>query len=298
MSGAVTPEGSAGTHREPFGARLGRAMAELGPLCVGVDPHPGLLAAWGLPDTAAGVREFALRTADAVAGTAAACKPQSALFERHGSAGVAVLEELLAACRERGLLTVLDAKRGDIGSTMTGYAQAYLADGSPLAADAVTLSPYLGFGSLAPAVDLARATGRGVFVLCLTSNPEGAEVQHARRDGTSVAASVAAQAGRVNAGALADGGVLGPVGLVVGATIGDSARAAGVDLAAVRGALLAPGIGAQGAGPEDLRAVFGPALPQVLATASRSVLGAGPDAQAVRAAARGLAEALRRAVAG
>src|SRR5690606_8562055 len=124
-------------------------------------------------------------------------------------------------------LTVLDAKRGDIGSTMSGYADAYLRDGAPLAADALTLSPYLGFGSLRPAVDAALATGRGLFVLALTSNPEGPQVQHARgTDGRSVAGMVAAEAAAINAGALdpASGVRLGPVGLVVGATVGDAPR--------------------------------------------------------------------------
>src|SRR5699024_11095656 len=139
--------------------------------------------AWGLADDAGGLRSFALRVIDALGGRVAALKPQSAFFERHGTAGVAVLEEVRAAARAAGTRTILDVKRGDIGSTMAGYAQAYLADGAPLASDAVTLSPYLGLGSLAPAVELAHATGRGVFVLGLTSNPEGASVQHAAGPG-------------------------------------------------------------------------------------------------------------------
>ena len=157
----------------PFGARLADAMEDQGPLCVGIDPHPGLLDSWGLTDSAAGLRDFALRTVDAVGGRVAAVKPQSAFFERHGSAGIAVLEETLAALRDVGTLSVLDVKRGDIGSTMAGYAQAHLSDGAPLAADSITVSPYLGYGSLTPALDLAEANGRGIFVLALTSNPEG-----------------------------------------------------------------------------------------------------------------------------
>jgi orotidine-5'-phosphate decarboxylase len=253
-----------------------------GPLCVGIDPHPALLAAWGLDDDAAGLRSFALTVLDAVGGRVAAVKPQSALFERHGSAGVAVLEEVVAAGRETGTLVVVDAKRGDIGSTMEGYADAYLRDGSPLAGDALTVSPYLGFGSLDPAVDLALATGRGLFVLCLTSNKEGHEVQHARTDdGVSVAAAIAARAAAVNAGA----DPLGSIGLVVGATVGDAAQRTGTDLTRVNGPLLAPGVGAQGAGARELAAVFGAARHQVLASSSRGVLAAGPDVAALRAAA-------------
>ncbi|ADG74744.1 orotidine 5'-phosphate decarboxylase [Cellulomonas flavigena DSM 20109] len=268
--------------RAPFGARLAAAMDDHGPLCVGIDPHASLLEAWGLTDDAAGVRSFALRVMEAVGGRVAAVKPQAAFFERHGAAGVAALEEVVAAGRESGTLVVVDAKRGDIGSTMGAYADAFLRDGSPLAGDALTVSPYLGFGSLDPAVELARETGRGLFVLCLTSNAEGHEVQHARTaDGVSVAAAVAARAAELNAGA----DELGSVGLVVGATIGDAAVRAGVELAAVRGPLLAPGVGAQGAGAAELAEVFGGARRQVLASSSRGVLRTGPDVAALRAAA-------------
>jgi orotidine-5'-phosphate decarboxylase len=277
----------------PFGARLAEAMSAHGPLCVGIDPHVSLLGAWGLPDSPEGLRRFALTVMEAVGGSVAAVKPQAAFFERHGSAGVAVLEEVVVAGRDTGTLVVLDAKRGDIGSTMDAYADAYLRDGSPLAADALTVSPYLGFGSLAPAVDAALATGRGLFVLALTSNPEGPAVQHARdASGVAVADRVAREAAAANAAELArTGGDLGSIGLVVGATTGDAAARLGVDLAAVRGPLLAPGVGAQGAGPAELAAVFGGARSSVLASSSRGVLVAGPDVRALRGAARAAADA-------
>lgn len=284
--------------RAPFGARLASAMDAFGPMCVGIDPHPGILASWGLPDSAAGARELGLRVVEAVQGTVAAVKPQSAFYERHGSAGVAALEDVLAAAHAAGLLTVLDAKRGDIGSTMAAYADAYLRDGSPLAADALTVSPYLGFGALEPAVSAALETGRGLFVLCLTSNPEGPGVQHARRGAgastVTVAAQVAAAAAQVNAGATP----LGSVGLVVGATVGDAARSTGTDLAAVNGPLLAPGVGAQGAGAAELAAVFAGARQAVLATSSRGVLGAGPDRAGLRAAAQEASAQARAALRG
>lgn len=266
-----------------FGQRLAAAMDEHGPLCVGIDPHPGLLDDWGLADDVEGLRRFALTVLEAVGGHVAAVKPQAAFFERHGSRGVAVLEEVVAAGRDTGTLVIVDAKRGDIGSTMAAYADAFLRDGSPLAGDALTVSPYLGFGSLDPAVDLALASGRGLFVLCLTSNKEGHEVQHARTaDGVSIAALVAARAAALNA----DASPLGSIGLVVGATVGDAAERTGVDLAAVNGPLLAPGVGAQGAGPRELAQVFGSARRQVLASSSRGVLAAGPAVVALRAAAR------------
>jgi len=271
-----------------FGARLAAAMDAHGPLCVGIDPHPGLLAAWGLSDDVVGLRAFARTVLDAVAGHVAAVKPQSALFERHGAAGVAVLEEVVAAGRETGTLVIVDAKRGDIGSTMVAYADAYLRDGSPLAGDALTVSPYLGFGSLAPAVEAAASSGRGLFVLALTSNPEGASVQHARdADGVAVAAQIARAAGALNALEIdASGASLGSVGLVVGATVGPAAAQLGIDLVAVRGPLLAPGVGAQGAGAAELAAVFGAARRAVLASSSRGVLAAGPDRASLLAAAR------------
>ena len=288
----------------PFGARLAAAMDADGPLCVGIDPHASLLRAWGLPDDVDGLREFSLRVVDALGGKVAAFKPQAAFFERHGSRGLAVLEEVIAAARAAGsggtgTLTIVDAKRGDIGSTMGAYAEAFLADGSPLAGDALTVSPYLGFGSLQPAVELAAATGRGLFVLCLTSNKEGHEVQHARTEGPegvlggTVAALMAARAAVLNAGAEP----MGSVGLVVGATIGDAVGATGTDLTAVNGPLLAPGVGAQGAGERELATTFGDARRNVLASSSRAVLAAGPDPDALvsaaRAAARGAKIALR-----
>lgn len=307
--------------REPFGARLAAAMDDHGPLCVGIDPHASLLAAWGLSDDVDGLREFSLRVVDALGGRVAAFKPQSAFFERHGSRGLAVLEEVIAAAGasgpggtggtgSTGTLTIVDAKRGDIGSTMGAYAEAFLADGSPLAGDALTVSPYLGFGSLQPAVELAAATGRGLFVLCLTSNKEGFEVQHARAGGAeavpgeavggtageavggTVAALMAARAAVLNAGAEP----MGSVGLVVGATIGDAVRTTGTDLAAVNGPLLAPGVGAQGAGERELATTFGAARHNVLASSSRAVLAAGPDPDALLRAAQAAAREARAAL--
>ena len=285
---------------DSFGARLRVAMDELGPLCAGIDPHPGLLAHWGLDETVQGLETFAMTCVEAFAGTVAVVKPQSAFFERFGSAGIAVLERTLTGLREAGTLSVLDVKRGDIGSTMTAYAQAYLSDDSPLRADAITLSPFLGFGSLSPALDLARESGRGVFVLALTSNPEGPGVQHATLDGRSVAGRIVDGVTRLNAindandAGNADGGarVLGSVGMVIGATVGDAVRRLGLDLAGANAPLLAPGVGAQGATTADLRMVFGAATGNVLASSSREILGAGPQGPALKAAARHTARQL------
>jgi orotidine-5'-phosphate decarboxylase len=274
-----------------FGARLRVAMDELGPLCAGIDPHPALLAHWGLDETVHGLERFAMTCVEAFAGTVAVVKPQSAFFERFGSVGVAVLERTLTGLREAGTLSLLDVKRGDIGSTMTAYAHAYLSHDSPLRADAITVSPFLGFESLRPALDLAQESGRGLFVLTLTSNPEGAQVQHAIRDGRAVAASIVDGVTTSNA-ADACAGVLGSVGMVVGATVGDAVQRLGLDLAAANAPLLAPGVGAQGATPDDLRTLFGAALDNVLASSSREILGAGPDVAALKAAARHTAQQL------
>ncbi|GAB3442549.1 orotidine-5'-phosphate decarboxylase [Actinophytocola sediminis] len=270
--------------RAPFGARLTTAVSLRGPLCVGIDPHPSLLVDWGLPVSSAGLERFALTCVEALAGEVAVLKPQSAFFETFGSAGVAVLERVIAESRQAGALVLLDVKRGDIGSTMAAYATAYLADDSPLAADAVTVSPYLGFGSLEPALALAEQTGRGVFVLALTSNPEGASVQRAVSGERTVAQSIVDEAAARNAG----GSPLGPVGLVIGATVGDH----GLDLSAHHGAFLAPGFGAQGGTVADLRTVFGQNLRHVLPSTSRAVLQHGPEVASLRAAAHRVRDSL------
>jgi orotidine-5'-phosphate decarboxylase len=260
----------------PFGARLRAAMDLRGPLCVGIDPHPSLLADWGLPDDASGLEKFTMTAVEALAGTVAAVKPQSAFFERRGSAGIAVLERAVGACRDRGALVVLDVKRGDIGSTAQAYADAYLDPSSPLAADAITASPFLGVGSLAPLLDTAAAWGGGVFVLALTSNPEGAQVQHARTpEGLTVAGTVLAALAARNAGS-----GLGSFGAVVGATIGSTEE----DLD-IGGPLLVPGVGAQGGSAESVRRIFGAAVANVLPSSSREILRAGPDVAVLRAAA-------------
>lgn len=265
-----------------FGDRLHAVVAERGPVCAGVDPHPGLLREWGLADDVAGLERFALGAVEALAPVVGVVKPQSAFFERFGSRGVAVLERVVAASRAAGALVLLDAKRGDIGSTSQAYADAYLDQGSPLAVDAITASPYLGVGALAPLFDTARAHGAGVFVLALTSNPEGAQVQRATTEaGGTVAGTVLDELRRLNAGARP----VGSFGAVVGATIGE----AGEDLA-VNGPLLAPGVGAQGATVADVRRVFGDEAGRVLPSASRGLLRAGPDAGALRGAAARLQE--------
>lgn len=280
-----------------FGARLAAAVADRGPLCVGIDPHRELLTAWGLTDDVDGLRRFTDAVVEALAGTVAVLKPQSAFYERHGSRGLLVLEDAVARCRDAGALVLLDAKRGDIGSTMAGYVDVLTA-GHPMQVDALTVSPYLGPDSLEPAVRTARAHGAGLFVLARTSNPDAATFQHARlADGRTVAQAVVDQVGRWNTpdwlvgdpapdpGAHADlqgrwGGETGSFGVVVGATLAEL----DVDLAGLRGPVLAPGLGAQGGAVADLARLFGTGR-AVVPTVSRDVLAAGPDRGALRAAA-------------
>ncbi len=262
---------------ETFGARLRAAMDRRGSLCVGIDPHPSLLSDWGLNDDVSGLETFAMSCVEALAGEVAALKPQSAFFERHGSRGIAVLERLIAAARQQGALVLLDAKRGDIGSTMQGYADAYLDQSSPLAVDALTVNPFLGFGSLRPVLDSAVANDGGVFVLTLTSNPESPQVQHARGRNGTVAGEILDAIRAENAGAQP----MGSVGAVVAANL-----AFLDENVSINGPLLAPGFGTQGGTPEQVARLFGSVRHLVLPTTSREVLQTGPDPAALRRAAR------------
>jgi orotidine-5'-phosphate decarboxylase len=265
-----------------FGARLAAAKLARGPLCLGIDPHPELLRAWDLPTTADGLAAFCDICIEAFAGFAVV-KPQVAFFEAYGSAGYAVLERTIAALRETGVLVLADAKRGDIGSTMAAYGTAWAGD-SPLAADAVTASPYLGFGSLCPLLDAAAAHDRGVFVLAATSNPEGADVQFAETGGRSVAQSIVDAVAAVNQKAAPEPG---SVGVVVGAT---APRVP--DLGALGGPVLVPGVGAQGGRPEALGGLGGSTPGQLLPAVSREVLRAGPDVAQLRAAGERMRDAV------
>ncbi len=275
-----------------FGERIRAALGARGPLCVGIDPHAALLDAWGLPQSAAGVREFGLRTVDAAAGRVAVVKPQVSFFERFGSAGVAALEEVLSAARAVDLVTIADAKRGDIGTTMDAYAEAWLTPGSSLEADALTVNPYLGVGALDSTFDLAHRHGKGVFVLAATSNPEAAGLQRSvSPSGAAVSAQVVSEVSARNA-AQFDGDRWGSLGFVIGATV--DWTGAGLQAFAPLAPILAPGFGAQGATASDLTARFGTMAQAVIASESRSILSAGPDgvATAIDAAALHYREAL------
>jgi len=258
-----------------FFDRLSARVDAVGALCVGIDPHMEVLDSWGVSYDVSGVEKMALTTVEALSDRVAAFKPQSAFFEQWGSAGIAVLERCIAAIHDAGGLVILDVKRGDIGSTMTAYARAYLSDGS-LSVDAITVSPYLGFGSLLPAIELAEKNDRGVYVLTRTSNPEGAEIQLGRTTGgTVVAQSIVDQAASRNRTSGTNA-----VGLVVGGTH----ESLGVDLTSYSGSILVPGIGAQGGTVSGVHALFSQTPALILPSVSREVLNAGPDPAHLRTA--------------
>ena len=277
-----------------FGDRLGQAFVAHGQLCVGIDPHAWLLSDWNLPDSAAGVETFGRTVVEAAAGRVGIVKPQIAFFERFGSAGFAALERTLADARAAGLLVIGDVKRGDLGTSAEAYAQAWLTPGAPLEVDAITVSAYMGVGSLDAAIEIAAAGGKGLFVLSATSNPEAAVIQRAvvadgARAGRSVARAILDEVGERNAAATT--GRLGSIGVVLGATL--DLAVFGIDVAAAPSValtpVLAPGFGHQGADVTNINALYGGYAQGVIVSESRSVLAAGPD-RLVEAIVRRVAE--------
>ena len=265
---------------DSFAERFAAARARYGPLVLGADPHAQVLAAWGLPDDADGLERFTDIVLAAADGAVGLVKPQSAFYERHGWRGIRALTRLTETARAQGLLVILDVKRGDVGSTNGAYAAAYLGDGAPVQADAITVHPYLGLAAMGELVGRASRSGGCLLVVVRSSNPEGRAVQSAAAGGgLTVDQRLLADIGALNA-RLAPGR-LGPVGAVIGPDPGLPP----LDLAAANGLLLAPGVGAQGATPADVAAVFAACPDRVMPSASRSLLAAGPGTAALRDAA-------------
>jgi len=254
---------------DSFSSRLAAAVGEYGQLVVGIDPSEATLGDCRLTDTAQGARDFGYELITACEERVGIVKPQIAYFERFGSAGFLALEDVLEAARDANLFVISDAKRGDIGTTMQGYAQAWFGDDSPLRSDALTLSPYLGPSSLSDTIEAARDVKSGVFILAATSNPEAEQLQQAKSNGRSVSERVLRFATEHSSG---------DVGIVVGATLEleqfgiEHLRETDVEVP-----ILAPGFGAQGAQLSDLAALFGASRHRVLANVSRSVVSQGPD---------------------
>lgn len=283
------PSGTTGLPTEPFADRAVAAMQEHGPLVFGLDPSGDLLAEWGLGDTADGLERFVDIVVDASVGTVGIVKPQAAFYERHGWQGIRSLARLIDACRHAGVLVLLDAKRGDVGSTNEAYAEAYLGPEAAIEVDAITITPYLGLAAMQPILDRALANGAGVFIVTRSSNPEGRSIQGARHGGATTVEhqliiDIAAENHRVAPGRI------GPVGAVFGPTHGPPAE---FDLTDMFGLFLAPGVGAQGATPADVAACFASCPGRVLPSASRSLLAVGPDPSHLRSAAERLAAELR-----
>lgn len=231
-----------------FASRLTAAARNFGPLCVGIDPHPGAIPDLFGGDTPEGVARWAEAVVEAAAGKVAAVKPQAGLFERHGPEGMAALKAVAATARSAGLLVLMDAKRGDIGTTAEGYAQAYLAPGGPFESDALTVNPYMGLDTIEPYARQAEAAGKGVIVLVRTSNPGAADFQNQIIQGAPLYGRVA-EALRPLTDRLMSPSGWSNLMMVVGATAPEEARA--VRALAPRALFLVPGYGAQGAGAAE-----------------------------------------------
>ncbi len=268
------------TRSRSFGTRLESVFAGAGRLCVGIDPHAYLLSRWGISDSASGASEFGMRIVEAAVGRVGIVKPQVAFFERFGSTGIAALERVLGAAREAGLLVIADVKRCDVGSTLEAYANAWLAPGSPLEADAVTVSAYLGVGSLESAFSVARSNSKGIFVLAASSNPDGKRIQQAVV-GTSCDRTLTVARAIMDEVIAADTTTdsrIGSLGVVLGATLDlESFGIQTHNQPARLPPILAPGFGRQGAHIPRTRAIFGNLSPGVIVSESRSVLEHGPE---------------------
>jgi orotidine-5'-phosphate decarboxylase len=271
---------------DSFASRFAVARARFGPLTWGLDPSGELLDRWGLGDTPDGLDRFADLMLAAVPGVVGLVKPQSAFYERHGWRGIKTLTRLISELRAAGLLVVLDAKRGDVGTTNAAYAQAYLGPGAPLEADALTVHPYLGLRAMDALVSRAHESGSCLLVVTRSTNTGGRAIQAAatepdldRQGRLSVEQSLLRDIGRLNA-QLAPGEI-GPIGAV----IAPGHLAPDLDLAGANALFLAPGVGAQGATWADVARTFAACPDRVMPSASRSLLAAGPDPAALRAAA-------------
>lgn len=256
-------------------AEIARARS---PLCIGLDPSDALLTQWALPVDASGLRTFCGRVLDALDDLVSVVKPQAAFFERFGPEGMTELKSATARIKGQGSLALVDAKRGDVASTMKGYGAAMLGADSGFGCDAVTLNAYLGFDALQPVFDRALHADAGVFVVVHSSNPEGRVVQSARTsDGRTVSEALADAITGYNATA---GARVGLVGAVVGATLGAEEESLLKRLP--RSLILAPGVGAQGATISDVANRFRDVRGRVLPSVSREVLRCGPGQRGLR----------------
>lgn len=236
-----------------FADRFLAATRVHGPLCVGIDPHPGRIPELFGGDTPDGLERWGIAVIEAAAGRTGVVKPQVALFERHGWQGMKALARVCGAAKDAGLIVLADAKRGDIGSTAEGYAAAYLAADAPFACDALTINPYMGLDTIEPHVRVAEASGKGVIVLARTSNPGSSDYQARDLEGAPLFARVVESLAPMITRLQGKSGWSGLM-LVTGATGPDEAKT--LRALAPKALFLVPGYGAQGAGASDAVASF------------------------------------------
>jgi orotidine-5'-phosphate decarboxylase len=278
---------------DTFASRFAAVRSEYGPLSWGLDPSGAILDAWGVGDTPDGLDRFADLALRAAAGTVGVVKLQSAFYERHGWRGFRTLQRLIVEARSAGLLVIVDAKRGDVGTTNDAYAEAFLGADAPLGADALTVHPYLGLGAMGTFVARAHESGSCLLVVTRSSNPEGRAVQAARLGlGGSVEEELLLGIGALNRRFAP--GEIGPIGAVVGPTH----MKPELDLLAAQGLFLAPGVGAQGATSADVARTFAACPDRVIPSASRSLLCGGPDMTRLRETAKKLASEFAAALGG
>ncbi|WP_208442390.1 orotidine-5'-phosphate decarboxylase [Bartonella raoultii] len=247
-----------------------------GPLCVGFDPSHKVLQSWNLSPDYKGLKDFCDILLTAVVGQVGIIKPQVAFFELYGVEGMQVLKELMENARKQGLLVIADAKRGDIGSTVEAYGQAWLGANSAFRADAITANAFLGFDALAPMMKIAEETGTAVFVVVQSSNPEGRDIRGARIGDQTLSVHLAQRICDYNSQFSSKHHTVGPIGAVVGATLGCEAKET---IAQLKNSLfLVPGIGAQGGTITQLTQQFPQSLWQnIIPSISRSITDAGPN---------------------
>lgn len=258
--------------------KLQNAFLQFSPLCLGVDPSAELMKSWELPCNKDGLRIFCDTILEASADSVGILKPQSAFFEQFGPDGAYELQRFIHQAKKLDKMIILDCKRGDIGSTMQAYIRSYIAPDSPFPVDAITVHPFLGFDAIAGAMELADTNNAGIFVVLRSSNLEAELMQKAKlEDGRTIADCLLDQIVGFNA---RSGTPLGPVGAVIGATLGEEASRLSEKL--YNGPILAPGLGAQGATVDDVNRIFANVKSRVIPSSSRGILKYGPNTEAMK----------------
>jgi orotidine-5'-phosphate decarboxylase len=239
-----------------FGDRLAEANRQTQtPLCMGIDPHVKMIPALfgnaaaeaGSDEALTAIANFCDACVKAATGRVPAIKPQAAFFEMHGPKGMQILQDLGHAAIDAGLLVIMDAKRGDIGSTSSAYASAWIGHDALFPSDALTINPWLGIDTLEPFIDRADATNSGLFILNRTSNPGAGDLQDRLVDDIPLYMHLASMLAPIAAARIGASG-WSSIGIVAGATW--PAEANGLRSTLPNSPFLVPGFGAQGAGPE------------------------------------------------